>query len=79
MMELSITQLTNFNNMRSLIRTLKYVLDIFPTEEAFTVEEYKHTHTTTTTATTTGTVDTTAKTHIGVNRSNRRPFILILN
>ena len=29
----------------SFIRTLKYVSDILQTEEAFTVEEYKHTHT----------------------------------
>ena len=43
MMELGITQSTH--NSRSLIRTLKYVLDILQTEEAFTVEEYKHTHT----------------------------------
>ena len=45
MMELGITQSTNIHNTRSLIRTLKYVLDILLTEEAFTVEEYKHTHT----------------------------------
>ena len=45
MMELGITQSTNIYNTRSLIRTLKYVLDILQTEEAFTVEEYKHTHT----------------------------------
>ena len=44
-MELGITQSTNIHNTRSLIRTLKYVLDILQTEEAFTVEEYKHTHT----------------------------------
>ena len=44
MMELGITQSTNIHNTRSLIRTLKYVLDILQTEEAFTVEEYKHTH-----------------------------------
>ena len=35
----------NIHNTRSLIRALKYVSDIFQTEEAFTVEEYKHTHT----------------------------------
>ena len=29
----------NIHNTRSLIRTLKYVLDILQTEEAFTVEE----------------------------------------
>ena len=45
MMELGITLSTNIHNTRSLIRTLKYVLDILQTEEAFTVEEYKHTHT----------------------------------
>ena len=45
MMELGITQSTNIHNTRSLIHTLKYVLDILQTEEAFTVEEYKHTHT----------------------------------
>ena len=45
MMECCITQSTNIHNSRSLIRTLKYVLDILQTEEAFTVEEYKHTHT----------------------------------
>ena len=45
MMELGITQSTNIHNTRSLIRTLKYALDILQTEEAFTVEEYKHTHT----------------------------------
>ena len=35
----------NTHNTTSLIRTLKYVSDILQTEEAFTVEEYKHTHT----------------------------------
>ena len=30
----------NIRNTRSLIRALKYVSDIFQTEEAFTVEEY---------------------------------------
>ena len=49
-MELGITQSTNIHNTRSLIRTLKYVLDILQTGEAFTVEEYKHTHTHTKTA-----------------------------
>ena len=44
MMELGIMLSTNIRNTRSLIRTLKYVLDILQTEEAFTVEEYKHTH-----------------------------------
>ena len=43
-MEHGITLSTNINNTRSLIRTLKYVLDILQTEEAFTLEEYKHTH-----------------------------------
>ena len=42
MMELDITQSTNIHNTSLLIRTLKYVLDIFQTEEAFTD---KHTHT----------------------------------
>ena len=45
MMELGITQPTNIHNTRSLIGTPKYVLDILQTEEASTVEEYKHTHT----------------------------------
>ena len=45
MMELGITQPNNIHNTRSLIRALKYVLDILQTEEAFTMEEYKHTHT----------------------------------
>ena len=36
----------NTHNTTLLIRTLKYVSDILQTEEAFTVEEYKHTHTT---------------------------------
>ena len=45
MMELGITKPTNIRNTRSLIRTLKYVLHILQTEEASTVEEYKHTHT----------------------------------
>ena len=45
MMELGRKHPTNIYNTRLLIRTLKYVLDILQTEEAFTVEEYKHTHT----------------------------------
>ena len=46
MMELGITQSTNIHNTRSLIRTLKYVLDILQTEEAFTVNiNNKNTHT----------------------------------
>ena len=48
MMELGRKHPTNIHNTRSLIRTLKYVLDILQTEEAFTVEEYEnkyvHTH-----------------------------------
>ena len=44
MMELGIMQSTDIHNTRSLIRALRYVLDILHTEEAFTVEEYKHTH-----------------------------------
>ena len=35
----------NTHNITSLIRTLKYVSDILQKEEAFTVEEYKRTHT----------------------------------
>ena len=35
----------NIRNTRSLIRALKYVSNILQTEEAFTVEEYKPTHT----------------------------------
>ena len=46
----------------SFIRTLKYVSDILQTEEAFTVEEYKHTHTNTHTHTHTHT-RTHARTH----------------
>ena len=45
MMELGITQPTNIHDTRSLIGTPKYVLHISQTEEASTVEEYKHTHT----------------------------------
>ena len=45
MMELGRKHPTNIHNTRSLIRTLKYVLDILQTEEASTVEEYKHTYT----------------------------------
>ena len=45
MMKLGITQSTDIHNTRSLIRALRYVLDILQTEEAFTVEDYKHTHT----------------------------------
>ena len=44
-MELGITLSTDIHNTRSLIRALRYVLDILQTEEAFKVEEYKHTHT----------------------------------
>ena len=35
----------NTHNTTSLIRTLKHVSDILQTEEAFTVNEYTHTHT----------------------------------
>ena len=45
MMELDIRHTTNIHNTRSLIRTLKYVLDILQTEEVFTVKKYKHKHT----------------------------------
>ena len=45
MMELGIKQSPDIHNTTSLIRALMYVLDILQTEEAFTVEEYKHTHT----------------------------------
>ena len=45
MMELGIMQSTDIHNTRSLIRALRSVLDILHTEEAFTVEEYKHTQT----------------------------------
>ena len=45
MRELGRKHETNIHNTRSLICTHKYVLDIFQTEEAFTVEEYQHTHT----------------------------------
>ena len=44
MMELGITQSTNIHNTSLLIRTLKYVLDILQTEEAFT-DKHTHTHT----------------------------------
>ena len=45
MMELGIKQPINILNTRSLIRTVKSVLDILQTEEASTVEKHKHTHT----------------------------------
>ena len=45
MKELGSGTVYNTHNTTSLIRTLKYVSDILQTEEAFTVEEYKHTHT----------------------------------
>ena len=45
LMELGRKHPTKIHNTRSLIRTLKYVLDILQTKEAFTVEEYKHTRT----------------------------------
>ena len=41
-MELGRKHPTNIHNTRSLILTLKCALDILQTEEAFTVEEYKH-------------------------------------
>ena len=44
-MELGRKHATNIHNTRLLIRRLKHVLDILQTEETFTVEEYKHTHT----------------------------------
>ena len=44
MIELGRKHPTNIHNTRSLIPTFKYVLDLLQTEEAFTVEEYKHTH-----------------------------------
>ena len=61
MMELGITQSTNIHNTRSLIRTLKYVLDILQMEEAFKVEQYKHTHT---------------HTHTHTHRVNRRMDVI---
>ena len=45
MMELGSGIAFNTHNTTSLIRTLKYVSDILQTEEAFTVEACKHTHT----------------------------------
>ena len=45
MMELGRKHPTNIHNTRLLIRTLKNALEILQIEEAFTVEEYKHTHT----------------------------------
>ena len=59
MKELGRKHPTNIHNTRSLIRTLKYVLDILQTEEAFTVEEYKHTHKHTHTHTNHSTIDDT--------------------
>ena len=44
MKELGRSTQNNTYNITSFIRTLKYVSDILQTEEAFTVEEYKHTH-----------------------------------
>ena len=64
MMELGIRHTTNIHNTRSLIRTLKYVLDILQTEEAFTVEEYKHTYTRARART---------HTHTHMSPSNERP------
>ena len=51
MKELGSGRAYNTHNITSLILTLKYVSDILQTEEAFTVEEYKHTHTRTIPAT----------------------------
>ena len=45
MMEFGRKHPTDFHNIRSLIVTVKYFLNILQTEEAFTVEECKHTHT----------------------------------
>ena len=45
MKELARSTQINIHNIRSLIRALKYVSDILQTEEAYTVEEYKHTYT----------------------------------
>ena len=45
MKELGRSTQNNTYNITSFIRTLKYVSDILQTEEAFTVEEYKNTHT----------------------------------
>ena len=43
MVELGRSTQINIHNTRSLIRALKYASDILQMEEAFTVEEYKHT------------------------------------
>ena len=45
MKELGRSTQINIHNTRSLIRALKYVSEILQMEEAFTAEEYKHTHT----------------------------------
>ena len=45
MKELGRSTQINIHNTRLLIRALKYVSEILRTEEAFTVEEHKHTHT----------------------------------
>ena len=45
MMELGRSIQINIHNTRSLIRTPQVCFDVLLTEEAFTVEEYKHTHT----------------------------------
>ena len=45
MKELGKSTQINIHNTRSLIRALKYVSDILQTEEVFTAEEYKYTHT----------------------------------
>ena len=66
MMELGIKHPTNIHNTRPLICTLKYALDILQTEEAFTVEEYKHTHTHTHTHTQTH-IHIHTHTHVTIN------------
>ena len=75
MMELGITQSTNIHNTRSLIRTLKHVLDILQTEESFTVEEYKHTHT----HTHTHTRQNKIYEHLTVLKTVRRYLLVILD
>ena len=66
MMELGRKHPTNIHNIRSLIRTVKHVLDILQMEEAFTVEECKHTYTYTYTHTHTHTY-----THTTMMKDNR--------
>ena len=45
MREIGRSSWNDTHNVTSLIVFLKYVSDILQTEEAFTVGEYKHTHT----------------------------------